>query len=77
MLHNNLDPDVAERPEDLIVYGGLGKAARNWEAFDTSQPLHQGEALTLRSQQAVRETAYKHKDPSWPSVHRLRFRLHL
>jgi len=34
MLHNNLDPDVAERPEDLIVYGGLGKAARNWEAFD-------------------------------------------
>ena len=34
MLHNNLDPDVAERPEDLIVYGGLGKAARNWQAFD-------------------------------------------
>ena len=34
MLHNNLDPDVAERPEDLIVYGGLGKAARNWPAFD-------------------------------------------
>jgi len=34
MLHNNLDPEVAERPEDLIVYGGLGKAARNWESFD-------------------------------------------
>jgi urocanate hydratase len=34
MLMNNLDPDVAERPEDLIVYGGTGKAARNWEAFD-------------------------------------------
>lgn len=34
MLHNNLDPDVAEKPEDLIVYGGLGKAARNWPAFD-------------------------------------------
>ncbi|HJU83136.1 MAG TPA: urocanate hydratase [Holophagaceae bacterium] len=33
MLMNNLDPEVAERPEDLIVYGGLGKAARNWEAF--------------------------------------------
>src|SRR5687768_7530307 len=32
-LMNNLDPDVAERPEDLIVYGGAGKAARNWEAF--------------------------------------------
>jgi urocanate hydratase len=34
MLMNNLDPDVAERPEDLVVYGGSGKAARNWEAFD-------------------------------------------
>src|SRR5712675_1907744 len=34
MLMNNLDPDVAERPDDLIVYGGSGKAARNWEAFD-------------------------------------------
>src|SRR5207248_1475633 len=34
MLMNNLDPDVAERPDDLIVYGGSGKAARNWPAFD-------------------------------------------
>jgi urocanate hydratase len=34
MLMNNLDPEVAERPEDLVVYGGAGKAARNWEAFD-------------------------------------------
>lgn len=34
MLQNNLDPDVAERPEDLVVYGGIGKAARNWECFD-------------------------------------------
>ncbi len=33
MLSNNLDPDVAERPQDLVVYGGTGKAARNWEAF--------------------------------------------
>jgi len=33
MLMNNLDPEVAERPEDLVVYGGTGKAARNWEAF--------------------------------------------
>jgi len=33
-LMNNLDPDVAERPEDLVVYGGAGKAARNWESFD-------------------------------------------
>ena len=34
MLMNNLDPDVAERPDDLVVYGGIGKAARNWECFD-------------------------------------------
>jgi urocanate hydratase len=34
MLMNNLDPEVAERPEDLVVYGGLGKAARNWECFE-------------------------------------------
>src|SRR5262245_39296813 len=35
MLMNNLDPDVAERPDDLVVYGGSGKAARNWQSFDT------------------------------------------
>src|SRR5258708_36789017 len=34
MLMNNLDPEVAERPEQLIVYGGIGKAARNWEGYD-------------------------------------------
>lgn len=34
MLQNNLDPEVAERPEDLVVYGGIGKAARNWESYD-------------------------------------------
>ena len=34
MLMNNLDPEVAERPQDLVVYGGTGKAARSWEAFD-------------------------------------------
>src|SRR5438270_6904273 len=34
MIQNNLDPDVAERPEDLIVYGGTGRAARSWAAFD-------------------------------------------
>jgi urocanate hydratase len=35
MLQNNLDPDVAERPDELIVYGGTGRAARSWQAFDT------------------------------------------
>ena len=34
MLMNNLDPDVAERPEDLVVYGGTGRAARSWDAYD-------------------------------------------
>ena len=34
MIQNNLDPEVAERPQDLVVYGGIGKAARNWESFD-------------------------------------------
>ena len=34
MLMNNLDPEVAERPDDLVVYGGIGKAARSWECFD-------------------------------------------
>lgn len=34
MLQNNLDPEVAEKPEDLVVYGGIGKAARNWDAFE-------------------------------------------
>ena len=35
MLENNLHPDVAERPEDLVVYGGIGKAARNWSSYHT------------------------------------------
>jgi urocanate hydratase len=34
MIQNNLDPDVAEKPEELVVYGGIGRAARNWESFD-------------------------------------------
>src|SRR2546430_8776628 len=34
MLMNNLDPDIAERPEELVVYGGIGRAARNWECYD-------------------------------------------
>jgi urocanate hydratase len=34
MLMNNLDPEVAERPDDLVVYGGTGRAARSWDAFD-------------------------------------------
>ena len=40
MLHNNLDPAVAERPDDLVVYGGAGKAARDWPSFHTLSLIH-------------------------------------
>ncbi len=57
MLHNNLDPDVAERPEDLVVYGGTGKAARSWEAFDVIvrelRDLEGDETLLVQSGKAV------------------------
>lgn len=57
MLQNNLDPDVAERPEDLIVYGGLGKAARNWEAYDKIieclKKLEEDETLMVQSGKPV------------------------
>ncbi len=57
MLMNNLDPDVAERPEDLVVYGGTGKAARSWEAFDaivaTLRTLENDETLLVQSGKPV------------------------
>ena len=57
MLMNNLDPDVAERPEDLVVYGGIGKAARNWEAYDaiikSLQELESDETLLIQSGKPV------------------------
>src|ERR687896_228228 len=57
MLMNNLDPDVAERPEDLIVYGGSGKAARNWETFDAIvaalRALDHDETLLVQSGKPV------------------------
>jgi urocanate hydratase len=56
-LMNNLDPDVAERPEELVVYGGKGKAARNWEAFDaivrSLQALENDETLLVQSGKPV------------------------
>src|SRR5580693_3626245 len=57
MLHNNLDAEVAERPEDLVVYGGTGKAARSWEAFDVIvrelRSLEGDETLLVQSGKAV------------------------
>ncbi|WP_437688287.1 urocanate hydratase [Sorangium sp. So ce176] len=57
MIHNNLDPEVAERPDDLVVYGGTGKAARSWEAFDVIvrelRELADDETLLVQSGKAV------------------------
>ena len=57
MIMNNLDPDVAERPEELVVYGGIGKAARNWECFDaivkTLSELEDNQTLLVQSGKPV------------------------
>src|SRR2546426_8655857 len=57
MLMNNLDPDVAERPQDLVVYGGTGRAARSWAAFDaivrTLRTLADDETLLVQSGKPV------------------------
>ena len=57
MIQNNLDPDVAERPQDLVVYGGIGKAARNWECFhailDCLKKLENDETLLIQSGKPV------------------------
>jgi urocanate hydratase len=57
MLMNNLDPDVAERPQDLVVYGGIGKAARNWECYEaivrSLRELGNDETLLVQSGKPV------------------------
>ena len=57
MIQNNLDPEVAERPDDLVVYGGSGQAARNWESFDailaTLKELEADETLLVQSGKPV------------------------
>src|SRR3954462_4960614 len=57
MLMNNLDPDVAERPDELVVYGGTGKAARSWDAFDAIvsalRALENDETLLVQSGKPV------------------------
>jgi urocanate hydratase len=57
MIQNNLDPDVAERPQDLVVYGGRGQAARNWECFDaileSLKNLEDDETLLIQSGKPV------------------------
>jgi urocanate hydratase len=57
MLQNNLDPEVAERPQDLVVYGGIGRAARDWASFDkileTLKELNDDETLLIQSGKPV------------------------
>ena len=57
MIQNNLDPEVAERPQDLVVYGGSGRAARNWDAFDailaSLKELEDDETLLVQSGKPV------------------------
>jgi urocanate hydratase len=69
MLMNNLDPDVAERPDDLVVYGGSGKAARNWECFDailrSLRSLENDETLLVQSGKPV---GIFHTHPGAPRV---------
>ncbi len=57
MFHNNLDPENAENPDELVVYGGTGRAARSWEAFDaitaTLRDLADDETLLVQSGKPV------------------------
>ena len=57
MLMNNLDPQVAEKPEELVVYGGAGKAVRNWSCYDTTvevlKRLHDDQTLLIQSGKPV------------------------
>src|SRR6266571_4721410 len=57
MLMNNLDPEVAEKPSELVVYGGIGRAARDWESFDrivtTLKRLEGDETLLIQSGKPV------------------------
>ena len=57
MLQNNLDPEVAENPDALVVYGGIGKAARNWDCFDaickSLRELNEDETLLVQSGKPV------------------------
>ncbi|PTX60347.1 urocanate hydratase [Melghirimyces profundicolus] len=67
MLMNNLDPEVAERPEDLVVYGGIGRAARNWDAFDailrTLKNLEGDETMLVQSGKPVAVFKTHHDAP--------------
>src|SRR5256885_3033282 len=70
MIMNNLDEEVAERPQDLVVYGGTGKAARNWECYhaivETLKKLESDETLLVQSGNPV--GAFKTHDYAPPEL---------
>jgi urocanate hydratase len=65
MLMNNLDPDVAERPQELVVYGGTGRAARSWPAFTRSCERLKPEPDDAAVQSKARGDARTHPDHPW------------
>src|SRR5438876_1872049 len=72
MLMNNLDPEVAERPDELIVYGGTGKAVRDWASFDavcrTLSALEDDETLLVQSGKPVGDRKSTRLNSSHPSI---------
>ena len=68
MLMNNLDPEVAEHPEELVVYGGTGKAARDWASFDamvrTLRGLGEDETMLVQSGKPGRRAAHPRVGPA-------------
>src|SRR5256885_14675222 len=73
MLMNNLDPEVAEHPDQLIVYGGSGRAARSWAAYDaivrSLQNLAGGQALLGQTRQPVGGKGPPEGGPRGPNAH--------
>ncbi len=77
MLMNNLHPDVAERPQELVVYGGIGRAARDWESYDaiieTLTRLEDDQTLLVQSGKPVgvfRTTSTSSIRRAWPCTAR-------
>ena len=63
MLMNNLHPDVAENPHELVVYGGIGRAARTWNDFDTDCRRAEGSGRGRDPDRPVRQTGGNHPHP--------------
>lgn len=79
MLMNDRDPEVAERPDDLVAYGGSGRAARSWRAFDAIvaalRRLQNDETLVIQSGEPV--AIVRHADAGYPEAVALAGRAHI